>query len=56
MFKAEPEAPQRKLLYRRGGTSHILGHTLSYTEHPLLSGPLIKFGKQRTTSQKGDQI
>ena len=29
-FKAEPEAPQRKLLYRRGGVSHSLSHTLSH--------------------------
>ena len=29
-FKAEPEALLRKLLYRRGGVSHILGHTLSH--------------------------
>jgi hypothetical protein len=29
-FKAEPEAPQRKLLYRRGGASHSLSHTLSH--------------------------
>jgi hypothetical protein len=34
-FKAEPQAPTRKLLYRRGGVSHrlshILSHSLSYT-------------------------
>lgn len=30
-FKAEPEAPLRKLLYRRGGTSHIPGHTQGHT-------------------------
>ena len=30
-FKAEPEAPARKLLWRRGGVSHTLGHTLSHT-------------------------
>ena len=29
-FKAEHEAPQRKLLYRRGGASHSLSHTLSH--------------------------
>lgn len=31
-FKAEPQAPERKLLYRRGGLSHTLSHSLS---HPL---------------------
>lgn len=31
-FKAEPQPPVRKLLYRRGGLSHALSHSLS---HPL---------------------
>jgi hypothetical protein len=31
-FKAEPQPTERKLLYRRGGVSHILSHSLS---HPL---------------------
>jgi Transposase len=31
-FKAEPQPPMRKLLYRRGGSSHTLSHSLS---HPL---------------------
>ena len=30
-FKAEPEAPVRKLLYRRGGISHTPSHRLSHT-------------------------
>jgi Transposase len=30
-FKAEPQPPQRKLLYRRGGSSHTLSHSLSHT-------------------------
>ena len=30
-FKAEPQPPARKLLYRRGGASHSLGHTPSHT-------------------------
>lgn len=30
-FKAEPQAPTRKLLYRRGDVSHRLSHTLSHT-------------------------
>jgi hypothetical protein len=30
-FKAEPQLPERKLLYRRGGLSHTLSHSLSHT-------------------------
>jgi transposase len=30
-FKAEPQPPQRKLLYRRGGSSHTLSHSSSHT-------------------------
>ena len=30
-FKAEPQPPTRKLLYRRGGASHSLSHTASHT-------------------------
>lgn len=36
-FKAEPEAPLRKLLYRRGGSSHTLSHTLSHRDSHSLS-------------------
>src|SRR5690348_4896135 len=34
-FRAEPQPPARKLLYRRGGLSHTLSHSLS---HPLGHG------------------
>jgi DNA-binding NtrC family response regulator len=38
-FKAEPQPPQRKLLYRRRGASHSLSHTLSHTgSHSLSHG------------------
>ncbi len=30
-FKAEPQPPARKLLYRRGGVSHSLGHIPSHS-------------------------
>src|SRR4051812_38122007 len=33
--RAEPQPPERKLLYRRGGLSHTLSHSLS---HPLSHG------------------
>ena len=31
IFKAEPQPPTRKILYRRGGLSHTLSHSLSHT-------------------------
>jgi len=39
-FKAEPEAAQRKLLYRRGGASHSLSHTPSHMTYPS-SEPIV---------------
>jgi hypothetical protein len=36
-FKAEPQPPVRKLLYRRGGLSHSLRHSLSHPLHHTLS-------------------
>ena len=30
IFKAEPQPPMRKILYRRGGLSHTLSHSLSH--------------------------
>ena len=45
-FKAEPQPPAHKLLYRRGGLSHTLGHSLSHrlghmTESSPMWGPII---------------
>jgi hypothetical protein len=46
-FKAEPQPPPRKLLYRRGGLSHTLSHspshTLSHVTYPSSwsEGPLV---------------
>ena len=45
-FKAEPQPPARKLLYRRGGLSHSLSHTLSHglshrTNGLPESGPIV---------------
>ncbi|HET8700438.1 MAG TPA: transposase [Nitrococcus sp.] len=46
-FKAEPQPPARKLLYRRGGLSHTLSHTLSHSlshvTYPSLrsEGPIV---------------
>jgi hypothetical protein len=36
-FKAEPQQPGRKLLYRRSGLSHILSHTLGHSPSHSLS-------------------
>jgi len=38
-FRAEPQPPVRKLLYRRGGLSHPLSHGLSHPfSHPFSPG------------------
>jgi hypothetical protein len=37
IFKAEPQPPEHKLLYRRRGLSHSLSHTTSHTLSPSLS-------------------
>jgi hypothetical protein len=38
-FKAEPQPPERKLLYRRGGLSHRLSHTLSQSLSHMTNDP-----------------
>jgi hypothetical protein len=44
-FKAEPQVPERKLLYRRGGLrhrlSHTLSHRLSHRTNDELSRPIV---------------
>jgi hypothetical protein len=46
-FKAEPQPPQRKLLYRRRGLSHSLSHTVSHSLSPVAypssspEGPIV---------------
>ena len=37
-FKAEPQPPLRKLLYRRGGLSHTLSHSLSHSPSHMTYG------------------
>ena len=41
-FKAEPQPPARKLLYRRGGLSHRLSHTLSHSLSHVINDPLSR--------------
>jgi transposase len=57
-FKAEPEPPERKLLYRRGGLSHRFSHTLGHSlshmtngspEQPLIVPP-ARDGRRRSFS------
>ncbi|MGD9924681.1 MAG: transposase [Pseudorhodoplanes sp.] len=41
-FKAQPQPPQRKLLYRRGGLSHDASHTLGHmTDAQPMAGPIV---------------
>jgi len=54
-FKAEPQTPARKVLYRRGGLSHTLSHGLS---HDLSIGPIIppaREGRRRMFSESDKQ-
>jgi hypothetical protein len=52
-FKAEPQPPVRKLLYRRRGLSHTLSHSLSHMTYDL-PGPIVppaREGHRRTFSE-----
>jgi hypothetical protein len=56
-FKAEPQLPAPKLLYRRRGLSHSLSHRLSHSLSHMtndLPGPIVppaRDGHRRTFSQ-----
>jgi hypothetical protein len=58
-FKAEPQPPARKLLYRRGGLSHRLSHTLGHSvshmtngsPEPTLIVPPARDGHRRSFSE-----
>ncbi len=58
-FKAEPQTPARKVLYRRGGLSHALSHGLSHgLSHDLSIGPIIppaREGRRRMFSESDKQ-
>lgn len=41
-FKAEPQPPERKLLYRRAGLSHRLSHTLTHSLSRMTNDPLSR--------------
>src|SRR5882762_6408643 len=51
-FKAEPQLPVRKLLYRRRGLSHTLSHRLSHMTNDLPDPivPPAREGHRRTFS------
>ena len=48
-FKAEPQQPARKMLYRRGGLSHALSHGLSHDLRPTI--PPAREGRRRKFSE-----
>jgi len=58
-FKAEPQPPPRKRLYRRGALSHTLGHILSHSlshmtngsAEPTLVVPPARDGHRRAFSE-----
>jgi hypothetical protein len=58
-FKAEPQPPARRLLYRRGGLSHRLSHTFSHSVSHMTNGapgptlivPPARDGHRRTFSE-----
>ena len=58
-FKAEPQPPVRKLLYRRSGLSHRLSHTLSHSlshmtngaPEPTLIVPPARDGRRRSFNE-----
>src|SRR6266436_6757137 len=58
-FKAEPQTPARKVLYRCGGLSHTLSHGLSHgLSHDLSIGPIIppaREGRRRMFSESDKQ-
>jgi hypothetical protein len=48
-FKAEPQMPARKVLYRRRGLSHALSHGLSHDLRPTI--PPAREGRRRKFSE-----
>src|SRR3984957_16874873 len=48
-FKAEPQLPARKVLYRRSGLSHALSHGLSHDLRPTI--PAAREGRRRKFSE-----
>jgi Transposase len=60
-FKAEPQPPVRKLLYRRGGLSHRLSHTVGHSARHMtndeLSRPIVPSAREghRRAFSHGDK-
>ena len=50
-FKAEPQPPPRKLLYRRGGLSHRLSHMTNGPPEQALIVPAARDGHRRSFSE-----
>src|SRR5271170_7490584 len=70
-FKAEPQSPARKLLYRRRGLSHTLSHSFSHmpshtlshmaypslgTEHDLIVAPAREGHRRRFSEAERRRI
>jgi hypothetical protein len=58
-FKAEPQPPARKLLYRRGGLSHALSHSLSHSLGHMTCGSPARAavgGQRNPLSDHKDKI
>ncbi len=60
-FKAEPQPPARKLLYRRAGLSHTLSHGLSHSLGHMTygspeSGPIVPSRTAKTQSVHQQRI
>src|SRR5712672_4274157 len=55
-FKAEPQLPAPKLLYRRRGLSHTLSHSLSHMTNDL-PGPIVPPAREscRRTFSEADK-
>jgi hypothetical protein len=49
-FKAEPQLPARKVLYRRSGLSHALSHGLSHDLRPTI--PPAREGRRRSSAKR----
>src|ERR1700680_2348843 len=56
-FKAEPQPPARKMLYRRGDISHALSHGLSHgLSHDLPgSGPIVPAAREVVVGGSANQ-
>jgi hypothetical protein len=60
-FKAEPQPPSPKLLYRRHGLSHTLSHSVSHrlshmTNGSPMSGPIVPPAREGQSQPRQDRL